>query len=387
MACSKAENQVVGSATELLIKSMISVILCIGSGVGAQAQNTQPNSSDESWTATTEASLDNTNPSRTTESHTKSGNRSMDKQNVEVLGPDGRYQPSYDTEKETIQVDATTTRTAVRTYRPDGNGRRTLVQVTEEEARSSASGDTHVVRTTSNTAVDGKLQVVQREVADTTKTSPDAQETKITLYLADSYGGFTASRQTHELQTRGADHNIEVKTTTLVPDGNGKWEVGEVKEQTVTGNDQKRTTEEKVSRPDPEGKLSDVSRTIAEETGTSAGGRSNTVDTYSTVLPGIAGDGRLHLNQRVTTVQKKDTDRETAEQQVEQPDPVYPNAGLQVTTKGNYIVKYGSSGTEQTNTMQARDGSGTFHVFFVETRKSDQAPPAQVPTAPSDKSQ
>ena len=50
------------------------------------------------------------------ESHSKSGNRSVDKQRVEVLGPDGHYQPDSDTETETIKVNDSTTRTVVRTY-------------------------------------------------------------------------------------------------------------------------------------------------------------------------------------------------------------------------------------------------------------------------------
>ena len=178
MASSQPENRVAVSATELLVKSMISVILCVGSVLCAQAQDAQQNNTNESWTATTQTSVDNTNPSRTTESHAKSGNRSVDKQSIEVLGPDGEYQPYSDTEKETIHVNATTTRTVVRTYSWDANGQRNLVQVTEEEARSSASGDAQVVRTTSNSDVNGNLQVVQRAVADTRKTSPDAQETK-----------------------------------------------------------------------------------------------------------------------------------------------------------------------------------------------------------------
>ena len=130
MASSRPKNRVAVSATELLVKSMISVILCVGSVLCAQAQDAQPNNSNESWTATTQTSVDNTNPSRTTESHAKSGNRSVDKQRVEVLGPDGRYQPDSDTEKETVRVNATTTRTMVRTYRWDANGQRKLAQVT-----------------------------------------------------------------------------------------------------------------------------------------------------------------------------------------------------------------------------------------------------------------
>jgi len=385
MASSQPENRGAVSATELLVKSMISVILCVGSVLCAQAQDAQPNNTNESWTATTQSSVDNTNPSRTTESHAKSGNRSVDKQSVEVLGPNGRYLPDSETDKETVQVNATTTRTVERTYRWDVNGQRNLVQVTEEEARSSASGDAQVVRRTSNPDANGNLHVVQREVADTRKTSPDAEETKTTVYRADGNGGLNPSLRTQELQKRSADHRVEVKKTTLVPDSSGNWEVGEVKESTINQDGRNRTSEERVSHPDSEGRLSEVSRTVGKETETAAGEKNNTVETYSTDAPGLAPDGSLHLNQRVTTVQKKNSGEKTTEQQVEQPNSGDPNAGLQVSTKTKYIVRYGASGTQQTKTIQAHDINGTFSVVSVETTKSDQAPAAQVQIAPSDK--
>ena len=385
MASSQPKNRVAVSATELLVKSMISVILCVGSVLCAQAQDAQPNNTNESWTATTQTSVDNPNPSRTTESHVKSGNRSVDKQSVEVLGPNGRYLPDSETDKETVQVNATTTRTVERTYRWDVNGQRSLVQVTEEEARSSASGDAQVVRTSSNPDANGNLHVVQREVADTRKTSPDAEETKTTVYRSDGNGGLNPSLRTQELQKRSADHRVEVKKTTLVPDSSGNWEVGEVKESTINQDGRNRTSEERVSHPDSEGRLSEVSRTVGKETESAAGEKNNTVETYSTDAPGLAPDGSLHLNQRVTTVQKKDSSGKTTEQQVEQPNSGDPNAGLQVSTKTKYIVLYGASGTQQTKTIQAHDINGTFSVVSVETKKSDQAPAAQVQIAPSDK--
>src|ERR1700757_1131221 len=193
------------SAAKLLFKLMFSVILCVGSAVCVRAQDAQANKTDEPWTATTQTSIDHANPSRTLEIHSKSDNRSVDKQRVEVLGSDGRYQPYYDTETETIQVNATMTRTVVREYRWDTNGRRNLLQVTEQESQSSANGDTHVVSTTSSADVDENLRVAQREVADTKKPSQDVQETKTTVYLNDGTGGFTPSQQTRELQTSGAD--------------------------------------------------------------------------------------------------------------------------------------------------------------------------------------
>ncbi|HET8924861.1 MAG TPA: hypothetical protein VFN26_17915 [Candidatus Acidoferrum sp.] len=385
MALPKPEKRVAVSAAKLLVKSMISVIVYVGSAVCAQAQEAQPNTTNESWTATTETSGANTKASRTMESHTKSGDRSVDKQRVEVPGPNGGYQPYSETEKETIQVNATTTRTVERSYRWDVNGQRYLVQVTGEVAQSSASGDAQLVRTTSSSDANGNLQVTQREVANTRKTSPNAQETKTTLYILDGNGRLTPFLQTQELRKRSDDHTVEVKTVTLGQDSSGIWKVSEVKESTIKEDGKNRTSEESVSRSDLNGRLSEVSRTVDKETETAAGEKNKTIETYSENIPGLAPDGSLHLTWRVTTVQRKDSGGKTTEQQVEQPKSGDPNAGLQVGIKTKYVVQYGASGTQQTKTTQERDINGTSNVVFVETRKSDQGPAAQAQATPSEK--
>jgi hypothetical protein len=309
----------------------------------------------------------------------------VDKQIVEALGPNGRYQSSSETEKETIHVDATTTRTVVRSYSWDVNGQRDLQQVKEEEARSSASGDVHVIRTMSESDGNGNLQVIQREVADTRKISPDVQETKTTTYLPNGNGGLTPSLQTQELQKRIADHRVEVKKTLLQPNSSGNWEVAEAKETTLKEENKNRTSEERISRPDSEGGLSEVSRTVGKETENSAGEKNTTVETYFTNAPGVAADGSLRLNWQVTTVEKTNAGGRTTEQQGKQPNPNDTNGGLQVTTKTKYTVRYAASSTEETKTVQERDINGAFNVVSAEARKSNQAPAAQEQLAPSAK--
>lgn len=384
MAILKSDDHFSLAGVRLFAKPLVVIVMCVGPFVAARAQDSQSTKGDESWTTTSESKADNTNPARTMESHSKSGNRSVDKQRIEVLGPDGHYQPDSDTETETIHVNDSTTGTVVRTYRWDGNGRRQLSQVTEEDARTTGSGDKQVTRTTSNADVNGSLQVVQREVADTTKSSPDTQETKTTLYQADGNGGFSKLRQTDELEKRNADHSVEVKKTMLVPDGNGGWQTGEVKEQTIKKDGKNRTTEERVSRSDVNGKLSEVSRTVGQETETPDGEKSSSVDTYSAQLPGSAGNGTLQLNRRVTTTQKKkDSTGEDAEQHFEERNLGNPSDGLQVKAKTKYVVQYAAGGTQQTKTTQARDGGGNFSAVSVETQQSDHPPQAPEKSADS----
>jgi hypothetical protein len=385
MALSQFDNPIAASSTKFLIKLMISVNCCVGASVCVHAQNAQPNSGNESWTATTQTSVENTSPSRTTESHVRSGNQSVDKQIVEALGPNGRYQPTSETEKETIRVNAATTRTVVRSYSWDVNGQRNLQQVTEEEARSSESGDVHAIRTTSESDGNGNLQVIQREVADTRRTSPDVEETITTSYLPNGNGALSASLQMQELQKRSADHRVDVKKTLLRPNSNGDWEVAEVKESTIKEDDKNRTSEERISRPDSDGGLSAVARTLGKETENAAGEKNTTVETYFTNAPGVAADGGLRLNWQVITVQKTDSGGKTIEEQRKQPNPNDTNDGLQISTRTKYVVRYAASGRDETKTTQERDINGAFQVVSVDTRKSDEAPAPQVQMAPSEK--
>jgi hypothetical protein len=358
------------SATHPLMASLIAVALCVGTAVCLQAQDPKQSSTDESWTATRETAVTNSNPSRTTETHSKSGNRTIDTQKIEVLGPDGRYLPFFETDVETIQVDSTTTRTVVRTYTWDGDGRRQLSRITEEESSATANGDTHVVRKTSAADVNGSLQVVQREVQDTRKIGPNKEETKRTVSRPDSYGGFSQAEQTQEIKTRSADDTVEAKKTTLVPDGNGNWRVTDVTEKTIRDDGKNRTTEERILHPDLEGRLSESLRTVSREVETAFGEKRKTVETYSDYVPGYR-ESSMHLNQRVTTIQKKDAGGEIIEEQIEERSSGNPDDIPKATQRTKYVVKYGYAGAQQTKTVEARDGGGNFYVVSVETQKSD----------------
>lgn len=378
------QHHILSSAHRLLAAAIISVSLGLGASVSVQAQDAKQSGTDESWTTTKDTTTANTNPARTMERHTKSGNRTLGTQKFEVLGPDGRYQPSSETETETMQVDSTTTRTVVRTYTWDGNGRRQLSRITEEQSRTAPNGDVHMDRKTSTADVNGSLQVIQREVADTRKIGPNVEETKSTVSRPDSYGGFSQTEQMQELKTRNADDSVESKTKRLVPDGNGNWGVLEVKERTIRDDGKKRTTEERVLRPDLEGRLSESSRIVSKETDSGTGEKRKTVETYSDYVPGYRYSG-MHLNQRVTTIRKRDSGAEIIEEQVEQPSAGNPSDSPKVTEKTKYVVKYGYAGIQQTKTIEGRDGGGNFYVISVETQKSEGATPPQSPPTPADK--
>jgi hypothetical protein len=350
----------------------------------AQTSDSQTSDADKSWTATTESQSDNVNPTRTTESHTRNGNRTLDNQSLERRGTDGHFEPYQDIETETVKVDATTVHTITRAFGRDADGAKILVQTTEEEKHTSPGGDSSVVRSISNPDGNGKLQLVQRQVEETKKISKDVETTKTTVMLPSVNGGLAPAVKMEERRTLGANNNVESQKTTLRPDGAGNWQVDEIRQASTRQEGKNRSTEERVSRPDSDGKLGEVSRTVSKESETTSGEKHKTVETYSLDVPGSSRDGGLHLVERSTTTQRTNsTGQQTTEEQVEQPKPGDLGPGLQVITLTTDTVHPSPSGAQATRTIQARHANGSLGVVSVDTTKSDNIHAIQVQIAPS----
>jgi hypothetical protein len=282
-------------------------------------------------------------------------------------------------------VDAATVRTTTRTFGRDLNGTRALVQVTEEEKHGLPGGGSNVVRATSNPDADGRLQLVQREIEETRKTGENVEETKKTVLLPSVNGGLAPVMKVQERRTRGANDTVDSQTTTLLPDGSGNWQVGEIKKSTQRGG-KNPSTEERVSRPDAEGNVSEISRTVINQVETPSGEKRNTVETYSVDVPGTTRDGSLHLVQRATTAQRtSSTGQQTTQEQVEQTNPGDPGAGLRVTIISTSTVRPGPSEAQGTRAIQVRDANGNFGTVWVDISKSDNIHAIEVPIAPSQK--
>ena len=354
--------------------------------IWAQTSDSQTSGADKSWTATTESESDNVNPTRTTESHTRTGNRTLDSKSVQSRGPDGHFEPYQDIETETVKVDATTVRTTTRAFARDANGDKILVQTTEEEKRTSPGGDSSIVRSVSNPDSNGNLQLVQRQFEETKKISKDVEDTKTTVMLPSVNGDLAPAMKVEERRTLGANDTVESQKSTLLLDDAGNWQVNEVRQATTRQEGKNRSTEERVSRPDSDGKLGEISRTVSNESETASGEKHNTVETYSLDVPGSARDGGLHLVERSTTSQRTNpTGQQTTEQRVEQPNPGDPGTGLQVITLTTDTVRPSPSGAQATRTIQARDANGSLGVVSVDTTKSDNIHAIQVQIAPSEK--
>jgi hypothetical protein len=371
-------------AAPLTRSLFLSIALCVvfSLALWAQTSDTQPSAQDQSWTATTDLNSNSANPTRTTESHTQRGNRTLDTHSLQRRGSNGQYETYQDIETETVKVNSTTVRTITRTFGRDTDGHKTLVQVRDEEKRSAPGGDSSLTRVISNPDANGRLQTVQREIAQTKKISKDVEQTKTTVMLRGINGDLAPAMRVEERSERGANDTVQSQKTTLLPDGAGNWQVSETRHATTTEDGKNRRTEERVSRLDSEGKLAEVSRTVTKESEGASGDKTDTTEVYSVDVPGSARDGSLHLVERATTAQRtSSTAQQTTQRQVEQPNPGDPNAGLRVTIRTTDTSRPGSSGSRSTRTIQALDPNGTLSTVSVDTTKSDNTA-VQVQIAP-----
>ena len=336
----------------------------------------QDSSGNSSWTATSELSNSSgiANPTRTTQTHSDVGGRVVDRTSTEMLGPDGRYVSFQETEKESVRVNNSTVRNVERIYARDADGHRTLVQERQEETRKLGERQERVTRTTSNPDADGRLQVTQRELVDSRQTSPDVRETKTTFYAADPGGSLAPKMQTEERETKRDAGTVEFKKSISLVDLSGSWTLSEVREGTTTQSAGKGAMkEERVLRPDANGKMSMVERTVTKKTDTGAGEKRESVETYSNSIPGQAIDDHLQLVQRQSTVHRSSaTGEQTTTLQVERPNPGDPGAGLRVTQEAIDIVRPGGNGAaQQTTTVLAADPDGRMNTVWVDMGKTN----------------
>lgn len=358
-------------------------ISCFALSSFAQTTDSATTGQPDSWTATTDSKSDNPYPTRLpvriTESHSQNGERTLDKRSVEIYGTDKHFEPYQDIERETRQVDASTVRTVTRTFSRDVNDKRALVQVTEEEKQIRPGDDSNIVRVTYNPDVNGKLQAVQREIVESKKIGEDSRETKTTVMLTNINGGLAPAFKTRELRRQVTNDTVETEKTTLLPDFNGKWEVSEIRQSVATPETDGRRIEEKVFRPDAEGKLSQISRVVSHEAAIPTGEKRSTVETYSIDVPGTTRDGKLHLVQRASTSSHSgESGGRAEEQRVEQLNPGDPDAGLRISIVVNGKAVPVESGEQSTVTIRGRDLNGGFDTVYVDMTTSDRTPTIQI---------
>lgn len=351
---------------------------------GAALALPQTSVAQQDWSSTSQQGSSDgaANPIRTRDTHTEADGRTLDNTSVQTIGPDGSYIPYSDTEKESHKINDTTVRTIQRTYGRDSDGQRVLVQEMQEESRTLPGGEQKTTRTLSDPDADGTLQVIRRETADSRQLSPNVTITSTTVLTPDTNGGFAPAVKTEERQTKTDNGSLEFKKSTSLADGTGGWKLSEVREGTANEQDGKLVTkQERVLRPDSEGKLSVVEQTVSKQSQTGSGSTRETTDTYSTNIPGVAGDDGLQLVKRETTVHGTTaTGAERTVQQVESQQPGETIQDLHTTQQAIDIVRPGSNGTADRTHTILLNSDGQLGQVWVDTGKTDNPAAVKVDT-------
>jgi hypothetical protein len=342
-------------------------------GVLAHPCFAQENSADQSWSATNAQESPNAtiNPIRVHERHTQTGQQSSDSLSIDTLGPDGRYIPFLETEKESKRVDDTTVLRIERDYGQGPDGRRTLIQEREEETKALPDGEQQIVRSVSNPDADGRLQMVQSQLENSRLLSPGVREVETTTRTPDPNGGLSPAVQTREI-TRQNGNALTFEKSASFLDLSGRWQTQEVRSGSTTQNSGLETKEERVFQPNSDGKMTTVRRTSRHSV-VGPAGRHETEEKYSTDIPGVTGMGSLSLVQRESINQITSVGSSVTTRQVEQLTPGSPEGGLKMTQQVIDVRQATGNGlVDHRNTILATDANGHVQQVWVEFGNTDR---------------
>jgi hypothetical protein len=333
----------------------------------------QENSADQSWSATNAQESPNAtiNPIRVRETHRQAGQQTSDNLSIDNLGPDGRYIPYMDTEKESKRVDDTTVRRIERDYGRGPDGQRMLIQERQEETKTLPDGEQQTVRSVSNPDADGRLQMVQSELENSRLLAPGVREVETTIRTPDPNGGLSPAVHTRKI-TRQNENGLTYEKSTSLLDLSGRWQTQEVRSGTVTQNSGlETTTEERVFQPNADGKMTAVRRT-SKHTVAGPAGKHETEEKYSTDIPGVAGTEKLSFVQRENTHQNTSVGSSVTTREVERVTPGSPTGGLHVTEREIEVRQaIGKGLVDHRNTILTTDSNGHVQQVWVEFGETD----------------
>ncbi len=355
--------------------------------IPAPAQNASDQQSDsgQSWNSSTnlQDQSGNTNPTRVTQSHREENGREIDVQTLETKGINGGSQVYGQTETETVKVNATATRLITRHYVTNTDGDKVVNSVTIEEKHELPDGGESVTRSVSSPDANGNLQVTQREIEKTVQSAPDERTTDTTVLSPGPDGALAPSTRTHEVQKKVQPGTTAYTRSVSLQDGNGNWQVNEVRQGTIEKAGDMETKRENVSRLNADGKMALTEKTVTTET-SAEGEQRKQVQKYSTNMDGVTAypDGQMRLDRQETTITRTGPDgRQITTQSVDQRSQAAPDAGLRPTQRVLDITTTGLDGVkQQTETIQSAGPNGGLGVVWVDTKKTAGSGPVVVDT-------
>ncbi|MFB3915965.1 MAG: hypothetical protein ACE14M_04510 [Terriglobales bacterium] len=341
-------------------------IVCVSAWALAQAA---PQEAKDEWkpgTTVTELKdvVSGANPTRVVQTRSEVNGRRIETRVTEAASINGGYAPISETEQETVQVDANTTRVVHRVYGRDASGSRRLVRVTEEEKTKLPGGAERVVRTSSDADTNGRLQMTGREIQQTTPIGSDSKRTETTI-LSVTPNGFAPVQKTMEVEQRRGD-TTEIRKSSLGVDVNGRLVPFEERQTSTTTTDATRTTQDRVVADSGNG-MTVVQVTKGTEVKDAQGQQRSEVQTFTPYVPGAAPGTDLYLGRQVTTVTRTlPSGGQETEQQVKVAIPTAPREGLRVEQAVTEVSRPTAPGKTETKTrIKQWDGNQGLQTVMI----------------------
>lgn len=344
---------------------LVAIRLCWG-------QDSSPN---QSWTSNShqESPSETWNPIRTHQIHTERDGRVLDHTAIETIGLDGRYVPYMDIERETVRVDAETVRILEKTFAPGPNGETILIQERREETLNLPEGALRVTGVVSNPDANGRLQIVQQEFTDSKQLSTGDRETNSIVLMPNSNEALAPVMQAQEAERRRIDGTIEVKRSIWLSDGTGHWQLTEVRSGLLQELGPRSNQQESVLRPDSAGTLELVEQTIRMHTKTGPHEENDVLETYSTTIPGVAGEHNLQIVQRESSSRRNSASEVSITGQAESVAPGSINTDLHVTDESLEVARPAGSGIVKDNTVvYSVDANGHVRQVWINLGETDK---------------
>jgi len=297
----------------------------------------------------------------------------LDQTVVETIGLDGRYVLYMDTERESVRVDARTARSVEETFARGPNGEKVLIQERREETLSLPTGSHRVVRTVANLDVNGALQTVQQEVIDSKQLGTGARETNSVILLPNPNEGLGPVMQIQEIARPQANGTTDVERYSWLSDGAGHWQLQEVESRIQQDGRPGSTEKDSVLRPDSTGTLQLVEQTIRTQKKLGADQESEITETYSTTVPGVAGENSLQIVGRESASRRHNSSEHSVARQIESATPGSATGDLRSIEQTLDIVRPTANGLVQENrTIYSIDTNGQLRQVWISLGETDK---------------
>lgn len=285
-----------------------------------------------------------------------------------------RFRSFLQFEEETRRLDERTTQIVRRFYNFESEGERRPIEIAKETRIESEDGSKQITRDISTPDQEGRFTLIRREVKDVEVINPSLTRSTTTVYKPDIDGEFSASETVLATEQVSPSGVRQIETKTQLRDTNGDWKPFLRTESSFQEDpDGVQESRQSVFRKDYRGRdrLELSEQTVRHRSPQGDGGEKIVEETFSRNIGGTTryGDGKLHLDQRLTIVRTPlSGDREQVVQELYQRNPVAPSEDLRIIERVVTISRPLPGGrTEEKIEIQARDGNRGLKTVAVRT--------------------